>query len=293
MKFVDEGPFLVNNVKSWIHCLLTGCNQATTYSSDSYHYHDYIEMLYILTDGSYLWTNGTCRSMKKHEIVIIHSQVPHTFTYDCASKYICIKFLPHILYADDQTFFELKYVLPFLTGSTSYTVLDARDLSGLDVDGLMFETLREWENRSFGSELIMRANILKLFAEFFRYWHRKELLQPSPTISEGMKKTLRYISDHYDTITEKQAAEISSLSYHYFSAVFKKTMRMSFAEYVTTLKLRAAENLLVTTDLSITEIASQTGFSTSSHFIHTFKKHKDMTPRQFRENVLSPKDPQS
>ena len=128
-------------------------------------------MLYILTDGSYLWTNGTCRSMKKHEIVIIHSHVPHTFTYDCAAKYICIKFLPHILYADDQAFFELKYVLPFLTDSTSYTVLDAKDLTGLDVDGLMFETLHEWENRSFGSELIMRANILKLFASFFRYWH--------------------------------------------------------------------------------------------------------------------------
>lgn len=287
MKIVDEGPFLVNNAKSWIHCLLTGCDRATTYSSDSYHYHDYIEMLYILTDGSYLWTNGNCRSMKKHEIVIIHSQVPHTFTYDCASKYICIKFLPHILYADDQAFFELKYVLPFLEDSTSYTVLDAKELTGLDVDGLMFETLHEWENRSFGSELIMRANILKLFAAFFRHWHRNELLNSDQPISIGMKNALNFISENYASVTEKQAAEISSLSYHYFSAVFKKTMRMSFIEYVTLLKLRAAENLLITTDLPITEIASQTGFSTTSHFIYTFRKRKNMTPKQFRTKILS------
>ena len=177
-------------------------------------------MLYILTDGSYLWTNGTCRSMKKHEIVIIHSQVPHTFSYDCASKYICIKFLPHILYADDQAFFELKYVLPFLEDSTSYTVLDAAVLTGLDVDGLMFETLHEWENRSFGSELIMRANILKLFAAFFRHLHRNELLNADQSISSSMKHALNFISENYATVTEKQAAEISSLSYHYFSAVF-------------------------------------------------------------------------
>ena len=62
MKYVDEGPFLVDNVKSWIHCLLTGCNRATTYTSDSYHYHDYIEMLYVFDTECEMRINRKCHN---------------------------------------------------------------------------------------------------------------------------------------------------------------------------------------------------------------------------------------
>ena len=287
MKFVDEGPFLINNMKSWIHCLLTGCDRATIYSSESYHYHDYIEMLYILEEGTLLWINGACRSLKIGEVVIIPSNVPHSFSYECPSHYICIKFLPQILFADDQAFFELKYVLPFVDGNASCTVIGSGEITEIDMDALFFEILNEWRSKASGSDLIMRADILKLFAFFFRYWHRNGILHTDQGISQNFKKVLAYISENYASVTEKQAAEISSLSYHYFSSVFKKTLHMSFMEYVTTLKLRAAENLLITTDLPITEIASQTGFSTTSHFIYTFRKRKNMTPKQFRTKILS------
>ena len=47
-------------------------------------------------------------------------------------------------------------------------------------------------------------------------------------------------------------------------------------------KIKAAKKLLILTQKDMTEIALETGFSTSSHFISCFKKYTGMTPKCFR-----------
>lgn len=100
-------------------------------------------------------------------------------------------------------------------------------------------------------------------------------------------KLFDYVSEHYsESITAEDAAGICSMSYSYFSRFFKRVMKKSFSEYVNFVRISEAEKLLVSTDLNITEIAMQTGFSTSSYFIYQFKKMKSVSPKQFRNRFV-------
>ena len=61
-------------------------------------------------------------------------------------------------------------------------------------------------------------------------------------------------------------------------------MNKSFTEYVNGIRISESERLLVTTNKSITDIALDVGFSTTSYFIERFKKQIHLTPKQFRKN---------
>lgn len=90
----------------------------------------------------------------------------------------------------------------------------------------------------------------------------------------------------YD-ITAESAAKICNMSYSYFSRFFKTVMKKTFNEYLNFIRIVEAEKLLLTTNLNITEIAHETGFSTSSYFIQQFKRHKKISPKQFKKSFDS------
>ena len=145
--------------------------------------------------------------------------------------------------------------------------------------------MKEWEAKEAAYELVIRANILKIFTAIFRYWHNSNIFSGENVIPDIVKTAVLYMENNFATATEDEVASYCNVSYHYFSYIFKKTMRKSFNEYLNILRLREAEKMLLSTDKNITEIAYTCGFSTSSYFIMKFKKHKNMTPRQFRENT--------
>lgn len=62
----------------------------------------------------------------------------------------------------------------------------------------------------------------------------------------------------------------------------KKHTGHSPIEYLLNKRLKEAEKLLGTTDLSITQIAEIVGFGSSSYFSQFFKKNKNMSPREYR-----------
>ena len=70
----------------------------------------------------------------------------------------------------------------------------------------------------------------------------------------------------------------------YFSRCFKRGMKQGFSRYVCHVRLREAKRLLLTTPKSVTDIAQEVGFSTTSYFIERFRALHGVTPHQFRES---------
>jgi len=71
------------------------------------------------------------------------------------------------------------------------------------------------------------------------------------------------------------------------SQLFKAETGMSPMQYLRTLRMRQAEDLLQTTFLSVKEIAFLSGASDVSHFVRDFKRHFGLTPSEFRDERLS------
>ncbi len=288
MNAFAEEPFVIGGVKSWIHCLRYHVSDPITHNSRRYHYHDYIEFLYGTMPGANVWISGVCHPLGEGDLVIINSGDYHTVTFDSEAEYICVKFSPGILYADEQALLELKYLIPFISQTPLPKFFTKEQLRGTKIQSLTKEIMREWEKKGTAYELVIRADILKIFAAVFRYWCKNDLTIPHVQATETMKKALAHISENLTTVTEQSTAEVCGLSYHYFSAAFRKWTGQSFLDYVQILRIHEAEKLLISTEESVTDIALATGFSSASHFISLFKKHKKITPKQFRKKLTVP-----
>ena len=95
---------------------------------------------------------------------------------------------------------------------------------------------------------------------------------------------LRYMTSHYQkNISVEDIARQLSLNPQYFSRLFKKYTGTSPHQHLVTLRLRRAKSLLLETSLSISQIADECGFMSSTHFIRAFKQENDITPQKFRK----------
>lgn len=101
----------------------------------------------------------------------------------------------------------------------------------------------------------------------------------------------RYIDSHYmNRIDLQQLARRGSLSREHFCRLFKRVVGCAPIEYLQSVRLFHAKQLLVITSDANDHIAAQCGFSSSQHFYDVFRRTMNMTPRQYRaqrQNLFS------
>lgn len=99
-----------------------------------------------------------------------------------------------------------------------------------------------------------------------------------------VRNIMKYLEEHYmDEFNLNQIAVRFGFSKYYISREFKKYVGITYSEYLITLRLNHAKELLKYTDLSINDITFQCGMNNVSHFINLFKNREEITPLQFRK----------
>lgn len=93
-----------------------------------------------------------------------------------------------------------------------------------------------------------------------------------------------YIHRHYkDNITlDELAIEIGKTS-QYTSKIFKELFNVNFVEYVVSIRIEKAKELLTETQLKVKEISEEVGYEDANYFCRTFKKKTGMTPKDYRK----------
>ena len=93
-----------------------------------------------------------------------------------------------------------------------------------------------------------------------------------------------------ENISVKELAGELNMSPHYFSGLFKRWLGVSFTQFRSLAKINYSLTLLLSTDLPISQIASQLGFNDQAYFTNMFKQYTGITPNHFRKNPLLLKD---
>lgn len=111
-----------------------------------------------------------------------------------------------------------------------------------------------------------------------------ELIRPEKGSADQMQRQLlEYIRIHYrERLTLLELSEQFHLSPKYLSRYFKEKFHLTISEYVQHLRMNHAKDLLENTNLSITEVAEQSGFSTVSFFIRQFTGLHGCPPKKWR-----------
>lgn len=138
----------------------------------------------------------------------------------------------------------------------------------------------------------LRTRILLLQILLCLFESQNMFLSASGTGNDNIQKEiLLFIQAHYrEKLSLSVIAQLFHFSEKYLSRYFKEHFDMPFTGYVTHLRLTGARQLLETTGLSVTEIASQEGFSNLSHFIRSFKAAYGVSPLRYRKELFSRKN---
>ena len=98
---------------------------------------------------------------------------------------------------------------------------------------------------------------------------------------------IRYLQAHLsEDISLSVLAEEFHLSGQYISQLFKNEIGVNFLAYLTNLRMEKAKKLLLSTSLSIGEVAEQLGYGDYRVFTKVFKKWEGITPSQYRRDFL-------
>ncbi|AUS96851.1 hypothetical protein CDQ84_09965 [Clostridium thermosuccinogenes] len=259
------------------------------------HWHYYIEILYSLSGTARVILGGACYSLNKGDMILINGREVHSISSDegVDTKYIVIRFDPQVLYTTSRTVFESKYILPFVMAEFKHQKLFAEEeIFNTPVPVLINEIYQEFREKAYGFELAVRTDIGRLFLWILRTWYNKGLtLDIGNKLKESeiqkLQNVFNYLDENYKyDITAESAAKLCNMSYSYFCRQFKALIGKTFTEYLNHIRITEAEKLLLTTDMNITQIALETGFSNSSYFIQQFKHFKNISPKQFRKKIL-------
>ena len=99
---------------------------------------------------------------------------------------------------------------------------------------------------------------------------------------------MRYMQEHLsEEISLSVLAEEFHLNPQYISQLFKNEIGVGFLAYLTNIRIEKAKKLLLSTSLSVTEIAENTGYSDYRVFTKVFRKTEGITPSQFRREFLA------
>lgn len=254
------------------------------------HVHDWVEILYCYSGQMNAMLGGKNYSFCTHDLLIIHSHEVHQIIActDEKHEYIVIKFLPELMSTSMQLQSECSCILPFLLqGSTFQKRFTSKDLDGSDVPSLISHFAMEYTKMEYGYEIALKADFYNLILWILRQWHISGSVPKNISTPEQMQRlqmVLDYIINNYHSdITIDDMAKLCHVSYSYFSRLFFKMTGQSFSNYLTTVRLSAAEKLLITTEMSITEISFETGFCNLSYFTRRFTAKNGITPREYRK----------
>lgn len=101
-----------------------------------------------------------------------------------------------------------------------------------------------------------------------------------------MQAIIDYISENYkNKISLSDIAEKLGYNYHYLSKKINKIFSMSFSDFLNLYRLETAIELLNETDLSITEVAIESGFQSIRSFNEIFKKHTGKNPAKYCSEI--------
>ena len=111
--------------------------------------------------------------------------------------------------------------------------------------------------------------------------------EPAAQEERTINGLTRYLQEHLaEEVSLSVLAEQFHLNPQYISQLFKNEIGVGFLTYLTNIRMEKAKKLLLSTSLSIAEVAEQSGYGDYRVFTKVFKKTEGSTPSQYRRDFL-------
>ncbi len=155
----------------------------------------------------------------------------------------------------------------------------------INIASFYTEVLREAQFEKKGFQLLISSIVLHILGIVVYRQNATpyESSAISDKIDQAKNKMKMYIGQN---VSPEQIAQELGMGYTWFRSMFKEVTGISPAQYQQQLRYLQAKSLLLGSDLSISDIAYDLGFSSVHHFSTFFSKYEGISPRQFRKAYI-------
>ncbi|MBU6136676.1 helix-turn-helix domain-containing protein [Clostridium tertium] len=254
------------------------------------HWHNSIEILYVLRGSINVTIDTDSFEVLEKELEIINVDESHRIYSDEDNKVLIF----HI----DPYFFEKYYKdinnIFFYTNSTDDGAQEGEeyDLLRNFLAKLLCEAVQKIDDYDKEIESILIDLLYHLINNFHYLTYEKEELKEKTEQLARYHRISKYIFNNYDSnITLQEIAKKEFLSPHYLSHEIKYATGYSFTDLVNQTRVEESVKLLLDSDLSISDISDEVGFSHVRYLNKNFKNYYGCTPLQYRKkNKLTEKE---
>lgn len=253
------------------------------------HWHDEIELIVIKKGQGWVCADFEKQLVFAGNIVFIPPGCLHSIEQDMGTdmEYENIIFKSDLLFADKFDFCAREFIIPLLNTAQSHPLFITPTWIGYTDAFACISHIDELRSvRPRGYQLAVKGYLFNFFFLLFSGQNNKDSsLKIKAKSLDKLRVILKYVEEHYtDSINIMDMAALCFYSKSHFMKFFKDHMGTSFITYLNDYRLSMAARLLSTTDLSILEIASQTGFDNLSFFNRIFRRKYSQTPSQYRRS---------
>ncbi len=248
------------------------------------HFHNHLEIYYLTAGERIYFIRDRTYHIRSGDLVVLSSNIVHRAysTGDPCHERIILEVYQPML-SSIQDLFGKHGPEEFLRGV--YGVLRLRQAEQIQVQSWVHSLMREMQERQYGYEAMIRC----ITAEFLAFIIRRMSQEASTERVTAAKNTRMleiadYLAAHSNQkLSLDEIAERFYISKYHLCRTFKEAMGFTLVEYINTSRVMRARELLLTTNSSITEIAEETGFESSTHFGKVFKQYMGTPPLSYRK----------
>ena len=249
------------------------------------HWHDELEIIYVksgfltvnISGENYIGKLGDAFVVSPGNLHFMGSQTGTVdyFTFLFPLKYIAFR-------SDDML--DDKLIEPLNSGHLmiSPEIKDTVKEQCEQLAGVYAAEIDKSESK-ITSQIRKKIILLQFIHEL---WKKGFIVENDTTGRNTVEKEMvSYIQQNYmGKILLREFGEQFHLSEKYISRYFKEHFHITLSQYVTYLRLEHAKQMLQETDISVTEVAMQSGYQNISYFIRSFKKTYGVSPLKYRKS---------
>ena len=235
------------------------------------HYHDELELYFVEKGGCTYFIDEKAYDAEPGDVIIVPKGILHKVTAESDDHTYAIMYCrkKHIPYSVIN---HLKKI-PYLYRNPAISE---------KLQNILKEIEKEFNNPDDFSNDELLSYVHMMFILFVR---NLDTVTHVESNNIHIKEILQYIQKNFSqNITLESLSQQFSLSTEHISRIFKKETGFNFIEYLTTIRMHEAEQLLLSGEKkSISEIAYLCGFNDSNYFSERFKQINKVSPSQFRK----------
>lgn len=242
------------------------------YESSNAHWHTNLELVYLLMGEAKIVVNDQIHEAQSGDIIIFNTNDIHRIEAVSDEIHYYSLVLDH-KFCNDQGFDTMNNDFNVVT----------EDLEMRNIFQIIGHEMNK--EKKYYQDAVRALSITMLILLFRNQRVAKEQrIDTDVPQVHYVKEAMEYIHQHYDQdLSLDEIANHVGISKYHFSRVFKDVTSLTINQYINNLRCKQARQLLLTTELPVSQIAEQTGFRSVSYFTKAYKRLFSQTPTESRK----------